>query len=402
MSKKYTTTNPNKFVRNKPHCNIGTIGHVDHGKTTLTAAITRCLQGIGITVFKAYHEIDNHVEERNRGITINAAHVEYETEQRHYSHIDCPGHQQYVKNMLTGAVQMEGAILVVSVNDGPQVQTREHIILAKEVGIPYIVVYINKLDSMIEYDMKDLVEIEIRELLESYGFAEDLPVIKGSARMALFEENASELGGKSIKILMDTVDSYIKQPNRSFGTPFLLSVEGVFMAEGRGTVLTGKIETGIIKLGDPLELVGGREIISTICMGLEMFRKALETAEVGDNVGILVRHVKKQEVRRGFVLAAPNYIKARIKFEAKIYVLTKKEGGRHKAFVSNYKPQFFFRTANVTGIITLPENVSAVIPGDSLIVYVELVEKTPLNVGLRFVMREGNLTIGAGVISSFD
>jgi elongation factor Tu len=402
MSKKYSTTNPNKFVRNKPHCNIGTIGHVDHGKTTLTAAITRCLQGIGTTVFKAYHEIDNHVEERNRGITINAAHVEYETEKRHYSHIDCPGHQQYVKNMLTGAVQMEGAILVVSVNDGPQVQTREHIILAKEVGIPYIVVYINKLDSMIEYDMKDLVEIEIRELLESYGFAEDLPVIKGSARMALFEESASELGGKSIKILMDFVDNYIKQPNRSTGTPFLLSVEGVFMAEGRGTVLTGKIETGIIKLGDPLELVGGREIISTICMGLEMFRKALETAEVGDNVGILVRHVKKQEVRRGFVLAAPNFIKAYLNFQAKIYVLTKKEGGRHKAFVSNYKPQFFFRTANVTGIITLPEEVSAVMPGDSLIVYVELVEKTPLNVGLRFVMREGNLTIGAGVISSFD
>jgi elongation factor Tu len=304
--------------------------------------------------------------------------------------------------MLTGAVQMEGAILVVSVNDGPQVQTREHIILAKEVGIPYIVVYINKLDSMIEYDMKDLVEIEIRELLESYGFAEDLPVIKGSARMALFEESASELGGKSIKILMDFVDNYIKQPNRSTGTPFLLSVEGVFMAEGRGTVLTGKIETGIIKLGDPLELVGGREIISTICMGLEMFRKALETAEVGDNVGILVRHVKKQEVRRGFVLAAPNFIKAYLNFQAKIYVLTKKEGGRHKAFVSNYKPQFFFRTANVTGIITLPEEVSAVMPGDSLIVYVELVEKTPLNVGLRFVMREGNLTIGAGVISSFD
>jgi len=402
MSKKYTTTNPNKFVRNKPHCNIGTIGHVDHGKTTLTAAITRCLQGIGTTVFKAYHEIDNHVEERNRGITINAAHVEYETEKRHYSHIDCPGHQQYVKNMLTGAVQMEGAILVVSVNDGPQVQTREHIILAKEVGIPYIIVYINKLDSMIEYDMKDLVEIEIRELLESYGFAEDLPVIKGSARMALFEESASELGGKSIKILMDFVDNYIKQPNRSTGTPFLLSVEGVFMAEGRGTVLTGKIETGIIKLGDPLELVGGREIISTICMGLEMFRKALETAEVGDNVGILVRHVKKQEVRRGFVLAAPNFIKAYLNFQAKIYVLTKKEGGRHKAFVTNYLPQFFFRTANVTGIITLPEEVSAVMPGDSLIVYVELVEKTPLNVGLRFVMREGNLTIGAGVISSFD
>ena len=389
-----------KFNRVKPHCNIGTIGHVDHGKTTLTAAITKCLQGIGDTIFKAYHEIDNHVEERNRGITINAAHIEYETEKRHYSHIDCPGHQQYVKNMLTGAVQMEGAILVVAVNDGPQIQTREHIILAKEVGIPYIIVYINKLDSMLEADMKDLVELEVRELLESYGFPSDLPVIKGSARQALFEDTPSELGSLSVKSLMSTVDNYIKQPLRLKDAPFLMSIESIFVATGRGTVLTGKVETGIVKISDPLELVGGRNTISSLCMGLEMFRRSLDFAEVGDNVGILVRGIKKDEARRGYILCAPNSIKAYTSLEAKIYVLTKKEGGRHKAFVSNYKPQFFFRTANVTGTIILPENVSAVMPGDSLTVTVNLVDKVPLNLGLKFVMREGNLTIGAGVITN--
>lgn len=315
-----------KFNRVKPHCNIGTIGHVDHGKTTLTAAITKCLQGIGDTIFKAYHEIDNHVEERNRGITINAAHIEYETEKRHYSHIDCPGHQQYVKNMLTGAVQMEGAILVVAVNDGPQIQTREHIILAKEVGIPYIIVYINKLDSMLEADMKDLVELEVRELLESYGFPSDLPVIKGSARQALFEETPSELGTLSVKTLMNTVDDYIKQPLRLKDAPFLMSIESIFVATGRGTVLTGKVETGIVKISDPLELVGGRNTISSLCMGLEMFRRSLDFAEVGDNVGILVRGIKKDEARRGYVLCAPNSIKAYTSLEAKIYILTKKEG----------------------------------------------------------------------------
>lgn len=272
MAKKITS----KFNRIKPHCNIGTIGHVDHGKTTLTAAITRCLHGIGDTIFKAYHEIDNHVEERNRGITINAAHVEYETIQRHYSHIDCPGHQQYVKNMLTGAVQMEGAILVVAVNDGPQVQTREHIILAKEVGIPYIIVYINKLDSMLEFEMKDLVELEIRELLESYNFPMDLPVVKGSARQALFEDNPSNLGIDSVKLLMDTVDDYVKEPLRLKDAPFLMSIESIFIATGRGTVLTGKVETGTVKVSDPLELVGGRHTLTTICMGLEMFRKSLD------------------------------------------------------------------------------------------------------------------------------
>jgi len=394
MSKKVVV----KFIKTKPHCNIGTIGHVDHGKTTLTAAITKCLQGIGNTVFYAYHDIDNHVEERTRGITINAAHIEYETEKRHYSHIDCPGHQQYVKNMLTGAVQMEGAILVVAVNDGPQVQTREHIILAKEVGIAYLVIYINKIDLMLEGDMKDLVELEVRELLDVYGYTGNIPCIKGSARRALEENNISELGTGSVQKLMDTVDSYIKQPERKIEAPFLMSIEGIFMATGRGTVLTGKIETGVVKIGDNLEVVGGRDNISTLCLGLEMFRKSLDIAEVGDNVGVLVKAVKRDDVRRGFILACINTIKSYINFKAKIYVLTKKEGGRHKPFITNYTPQFFFRTANMTGSIILPEEISAVMPGDSLIVQVKLVDRVPLNIGLRFVMREGNLTIGAGII----
>jgi elongation factor Tu len=387
-----------KFIKTKPHCNIGTIGHVDHGKTTLTAAITRVLQGIGSTYFHAYHDIDNHIEERNRGITINAAHIEYETEQRHYSHIDCPGHQQYVKNMLTGAVQMEGGILVVAVNDGPQVQTREHIILAKEVGIPYLILYINKLDLMMEGDMKDLVELEVRELLEAYNFSSDLPCIKGSARAALEEKEPTEVGTGSVKLLMDTVDQYIKQPERKIDAPFLMAIEGIFMAVGRGTVLTGKIETGVVKINDPLEVVGGRENINTICMGLEMFKKSLDIAEVGDNVGVLVKAVKRDDVRRGYILAAVNYIKSYSNFKAKIYALTQKEGGRHKPFASNYTPQFFFRTANMTGSIILPEDVSVVMPGDSLIVNIKLVDKVALNKGLRFVMREGNITIGAGII----
>jgi len=395
MSKKLTV----KFIKTKPHCNIGTIGHVDHGKTTLTAAITKCLQGIGNTVFHAYHDIDNHVEERTRGITINAAHIEYETEKRHYSHIDCPGHQQYVKNMLTGAVQMEGAILVVAVNDGPQIQTREHIILAKEVGIIYLIIYINKIDLMMEGDMKDLVELEVRELLDVYGFSNDTPCIKGSARRALEENNPTDWGTGSVKKLMDIVDTYIKQPERKKDAPFLMSIEGIFMATGRGTVLTGKIETGCIKIGDSLEVIGGRDNISTICLGLEMFRKSLEIAEVGDNVGVLVKAVKRDDVRRGFVLACLNTIKSYINFKAKIYALTKKEGGRHKSFTTNYTPQFFFRTANMTGSIILADDVSVVMPGDSLVVNVKLVDRVPLNIGLRFVMREGNITIGAGVIT---
>lgn len=390
-----------KFIKNKPHCNIGTIGHVDHGKTTLTAAITKCLQGIGGTAFHDYHDIDSHVEERTRGITINAAHIEYETEKRHYSHIDCPGHQQYVKNMLTGAVQMEGAILVVAVNDGPQVQTREHIILAKEVGIPYLIIYINKLDLMMEGDMKDLVELEVRELLDTYGFTGDIPCVKGSARRALEEQDPSEVGTGSVKTLMNFVDTYIKQPERKKDVPFLMAIEGIFMATGRGTVLTGKIETGIVKIGDALEVVGGRENIATSCMGLEMFKKSLDIAEVGDNVGVLVKAVKRDDVKRGYILSAINNIKAYNTFKAKIYALTHKEGGRKKPFASNYTPQFFFRTANMTGTIILPEDVSVVMPGDSCQVTVKLVDKVPLNLGLRFVMREGNITIGAGIILEF-
>jgi len=363
-----------KFERIKPHCNVGTIGHVDHGKTTLTAAITKCLQNIGSTVFRSYSDIDSNIEERNRGITINASHIEYETEKRHYSHIDCPGHQQYIKNMLTGAIQMEGAILVVAVNDGPQVQTREHVILAKEVGISHIVVYINKLDAMVEADMKDLVEMEVRELLENYGYPSDLPVVKGSARTALTEDvdQPSELGLQSVKLLMDTVDSYIPQPQRLVNAPFLLSVESVHGITGRGTVVTGKIEQGMLKINDELDLLG-KTIEKTICAGIEMFHKTMTVAEVGDNVGILIKNIQKDTVKKGYLLATPGSMKIYKAFEAKIYVLTKKEGGRHKPFVTNYKPQFFFRTSNITGSIILPENVSVVMPGDSLILRVELV-----------------------------
>lgn len=391
-------TKKKNFERTKPHCNIGTIGHVDHGKTTLTAAITKCLAGIGNTVFRAYAQIDNHVEEQVRGITINVAHVEYETAYRHYSHIDCPGHQQYVKNMLTGAVQMEGAILVVAINDGPQVQTREHIILAKEVGIPYMIVYINKLDSLYDRSMKDLVELEIRELVESYGFDGDLPVIKGSARMALEEERPSDMGTSSVKALMEKVDSYIKQPERLVDAPVLLPVENVYVIKGRGTVVTGKVEQGRLKVGDALDFVG-RHVSSTLCMGLEMFRKTLDFAEVGDSVGVLLKNIKKDDTKRGNVLCAVGSIQPFSSFESKVYILSAKEGGRKHPFYSNYKPQFFFRTSNVTGSIVLPEEISVVMPGDSLIFTVHLVTLSPLNLGLRFVMREGNLTIGAGVIT---
>jgi len=389
-----------KFERTKPHCNIGTIGHVDHGKTTLTAAITKCLAGVGTTIFKAYSDIDNCTEERERGITINAAHIEYETEKRHYSHIDCPGHQQYVKNMLTGAAQMEGAILVVAVNDGPQVQTREHVILAKEVGIPYIIVYINKLDfANLGADMKELVELEVRELLESYGYPDTLPVLGGSARLALEETEYTVLGMKSVQLLMKTVDEYIKQPERNLEAPFLLSVEGALVARGRGTVVTGKVEQGVISINDELELLSS-DVKNTTCLGLEMFRKSLDKAEVGDNVGVLIRGIKKEEVTRGNILAKPGSMKIYNNFDCKVYILTKKEGGRHKGFGNNYKPQFFFRTMNVTGAIVLPDTITFVLPGDNLNFHVNLVTKVPLNLGLRFVMREGNLTIGAGVITN--
>lgn len=389
-----------KFERLKPHCNIGTLGHVDHGKTTLTAAITKWLAGIGNTVFKAYSDIDSNVEERSRGITINASHIEYETEKRHYSHIDCPGHQQYVKNMLTGAVQMEGAILVVSVNDGPQVQTREHIILAKEVGIPYMIVYLNKLDSLIDHEMKDLVELEVRELLEAYGYSADLPVIKGSARLALSEDRheASYLGLLSIKLLMENVDNYILQPDRRINVPFLLSIEQSYVIKGRGTVVTGKVEQGRVKIEDLLELVG-KDIKTTVCLGLEMFRKSLDFAETGENIGVLIKNIKKEEVKRGFILAAPDYIKTFKAFNAKIYVLSSEEGGRKTPFFSNFKPQFFFRTANMTGTITLPDNIEVVMPGDALTLKIEFIDKAPLNIGLRFVIRESHFTIGAGIIT---
>jgi elongation factor Tu len=358
------------------------------------------LQGVGGTLFKAVTDIDNTVEERNRGITINATHVEYETAKRHYSHIDCPGHQQYIKNMLTGAVNMDGAVLVVSVNDGPQVQTREHVILAKEVGIPYMVVFINKLDSLIEKDMKDLVEIEVRELLESYGFPADLPVIKGSAKRALIEtaDTATEIGRNAIEKLVEAIDNYIQQPKRLVDVPFLLSVEQAYMVKGRGTVVTGKVEQGTVKIEDPLELVG-KDVKPTFCMGLEMFHKSMDFAEFGDNVGVLLKGIKKDDAKRGFVLAAPNFIKPHKAFLAKVYILSGEEGGRKKPFVSNFKPQFFFRTANVTGTIILLGETSVVMPGDSLTFRVDLLDFLPLNLGLRFVMRESHSTIGAGVIT---
>lgn len=389
-----------KFERSKPHCNIGTIGHVDHGKTTLTAAITKSLQHIGNTSFKAYEDIDSNIDERLRGITINASHVEYETEKRHYSHVDCPGHQQYIKHMLTGAIQMEGAILVVSVNDGPQVQTREHVILAKEIGISHIVVFINKLDSMVEQDMKELVELEVRELLESYSYPNDLPVIKGSAKLALEEsfDSPTEIGLSSIKLLMDTVDNYIPQPTRLTDAPFLLAIESAYVITGRGTVVTGKIEQGTLKENDELDLLGV-DVKKTNCLAIEMFHKTMTSAEVGDNVGILIRSIKREHVKRGYLLTTPNYMKIYKMFEARVYVLTKKEGGRHKPFVTNYKPQFFFRTSNITGSIKLKESVEMVMPGDSIDFGVELVEPCALNLGLKFVMREGTLTIGAGRIT---
>eukprot|EP01128_Nolandella_sp_AFSM9_P008277 TRINITY_DN487_c0_g1_i2.p1 TRINITY_DN487_c0_g1~~TRINITY_DN487_c0_g1_i2.p1 ORF type:complete len:402 (+),score=-39.73 TRINITY_DN487_c0_g1_i2:7972-9177(+) len=388
------------FQRSKPHCNVGTIGHVDHGKTTLSAAITRCLSNVSNTVFKSYTDIDSNVDERTRGITINASHLEYETELRHYTHIDCPGHQQYIKHMLTGAIQMEGAILVVSVKDGVQVQTREHIILAKEVGIKYMIVYINKLDALQELDLKDLVEMEVREVLENYDFPFDLPVLKGSAKVALEEpfDSPTELGILSVRELMNTVDSYIPQPDRLVDAPFLLSIEAVHVITGRGTVVTGKIEQGSLKVNDELEVVG-KVVKLTACLGIETFQKTMSYAEVGDNVGILIKNLKKNEVKRGNVLSSINFIKPYNLFSCTVYILTKKEGGRHKPFISNYKPQFFFRSSNVTGSILLPEGTPVVMPGDSLSFNVKLVEAAPLNHNLKFVMREGILTIGAGLIT---
>jgi elongation factor Tu len=392
-----------KFVRTKPHCNIGTIGHVDHGKTTLTAAITKVLSGIGNTKFKDYSDIDNHPEERARGITINTAHVEYETENRHYSHIDCPGHQDYIKNMITGASQMEGVILVVSAADGIQVQTREHVILAKEIGIPYMVVFLNKTDVIKDRSMLDLIELEIRELIENYGFSQDTPVVRGSAKRAL-EGDIDFVN--SIKELMSNVDSFIKNPNRLVNAPFILPVETVLVAQGRGTVVTGKVAQGSLKIGDELELVGKKNF-KTFCMGIEMFRKTLESSEAGDNIGVLLKNVPNKDVYKGYVLATPNVMKTANQFKAKVYILSEKEGGRSKPFKSGYKPQFFFRVSNITGTILLEKKQEnneddelIVMPGESLVIDVHLVEKAVINIGLRFVMREGKKTIGAGVITS--
>jgi elongation factor Tu len=370
---------------------------VDHGKTTLTAAITKVLSELGNTKFKDYGDIDNHPEERARGITINTAHIEYETETRHYSHIDCPGHQDYIKNMITGANQMEGVILVVSATDGVQVQTREHVILAKEIGIPFLVVFINKIDAVKDSSMVDLIELEIRELIESYGFSPDTPVIRGSAKKALEgDKNYSSI----IVDLMKTCDTYIKMPERSLTAAFIMPVENVIIAQGRGTVVTGKVEQGQIKVGDELELVGSKNTFKTTCMGLEMFRKILNEAFVGDNIGVLLKNVPNKEVYRGFMLCTPNTMKTYTVFTARVYLLSEKEGGRAKPFKTGYKPQFFFRVSNVTGTINLENDSDLAMPGENLNIKVVLMEKSVINVGLRFVMREGKLTIGAGVIVS--
>jgi elongation factor Tu len=386
-----------KFVRTKPHCNIGTIGHVDHGKSTLTAAITKVLSTFGNTKFKDYGDIDNHPEERARGITINTAHIEYETENRHYSHIDCPGHQDYIKNMITGANQMEGVILVVSATDGVQVQTREHVILAKEIGIPYLIVFINKIDAVKDSSMVDLIELEIRELIESYGFSGDTPVVRGSARKAL---DGDKEYADIILELMKTCDSYIKLPERTLNSSFIMPVETIIVAQGRGTVVTGKVEKGQIKVGDELELIGPKNVYKTVCMGLEMFRKILNEAFVGDNIGVLLKNVPNREVSRGFMLATPNTMKCHTTFTARVYLLSQKEGGRGKPFKTGYKPQFFFRVSNITGTIFLENEADLAMPGENLNIKVVLMEKSVINVGLRFVMREGKLTIGAGVIVS--
>ncbi|MBR2140768.1 MAG: elongation factor Tu [Rickettsiales bacterium] len=388
------------FQRTKPHVNIGTIGHVDHGKTTLTAAITTVLgkQNKNIVV-KGYDEIDAAPEEKERGITINTAHVEYETAKRHYAHVDCPGHADYVKNMITGAAQMDGAILVVSAADGPMPQTREHILLAKQVGVPYIVVFLNKVDMVDDPELLDLVEMEVRELLTSYGFpGDDTPVIKGSALKAL-EGDTSEIGEQAILKLMDAVDEYIPEPKRPLDGEFLMPIEDVFSISGRGTVVTGRVERGVIKVGDEVEIVGLRDTQKTTCTGVEMFRKLLDQGQAGDNVGILLRGTKREEVERGQVLCKPGSIHPHTKFKAEVYVLTKEEGGRHTPFFKNYRPQFYFRTTDVTGSVVLPEGVEMVMPGDNVKLEISLIAPIAMEKGQRFAIREGGHTVGAGVVS---
>nr|YP_007890721.1 translation elongation factor Tu [Jakoba libera]AGH24215.1 translation elongation factor Tu [Jakoba libera] len=388
-----------KFERLKPHCNIGTIGHVDHGKTTLTAAITKVLSKSGSGSYTAYDQIDKAPEEKKRGITISSAHVEYETDKRHYAHIDCPGHEDYVKNMITGAAQMDGAILVVSAADGAMPQTREHILLARQVGVPSIVVFMNKVDMVDDPEMLELVELELRELLTSYEFpGDEIPIIKGSALKAIEGESQYE---DSILQLMNAVDSYIPQPVRELEKSFLMPIEDVFSISGRGTVVTGRIESGRVKVGDSLEIVGlSNTTLKTTCTGIEMFKKLLDQGEAGDNVGILIRGIERNSVQRGQVICVPGTTKAHTQFMAKVYILSKEEGGRHKPFFANYRPQFFFRTADVTGQITLPKDSQMVIPGDNAELKVQLISPTPIHEGIRFSIREGGRTIGAGVVSS--
>ncbi len=388
-----------KFERTKPHCNVGTIGHVDHGKTTLTAAITRVLGEAGGAEFVSFDEIDKAPEERERGITIATAHVEYETVNRHYAHVDCPGHADYVKNMITGAAQMDGAILVVSAADGPMPQTREHILLARQVGVPALVVYMNKVDMVDDEELLDLVELEVRELLSIYEFpGDDIPVIRGSALAAL-EDGDAATGRDSIMELMAAVDDYVPQPERPKDQPFLMPIEDVFSISGRGTVVTGRIERGVVKVGDNVGIIGIRETTKTVCTGVEMFRKLLDQGEAGDNVGVLLRGTKRDEVERGQVLAEPDTITPHTRFEAETYILTKDEGGRHTPFFSNYRPQFYFRTTDVTGTIELPDGTEMVMPGDNVTMKVDLIAPIAMDEGLRFAIREGGRTVGAGVVA---
>ena len=390
-----------KFERNKPHCTIGTIGHVDHGKTSLTAAITKVLAKSGGATFTAYDQIDKAPEERARGITISTAHVEYETANRHYAHVDCPGHADYVKNMITGAAQMDGAILVVSAADGPMPQTREHILLARQVGVPALVVFLNKMDRA-DPDLVELVEMEVRELLSAYKYpGDDIPVVKGSAVAAL-EDKTPEIGENAIIELMKAVDEFIPQPVRALDRPFLMPVEDVFSISGRGTVVTGRVERGIVKVGEEVEIVGLKDTVKTTVTGVEMFRKLLDSGQAGDNIGALLRGTKREDVERGQVLAAPNSIKPHARFKAEAYVLTKEEGGRHTPFFTNYRPQFYFRTTDVTGVVTLPEGVEMVMPGDNVSMDVTLIAPIAMDEGLRFAIREGGRTVGAGVVASIS
>jgi elongation factor Tu len=389
-----------KFERNKPHCNVGTIGHVDHGKTTLTAAITKILAESGGATFQAYDQIDKAPEERARGITISTAHVEYETANRHYAHVDCPGHADYVKNMITGAAQMDGAILVVSAADGPMPQTREHILLARQVGVPALVVYLNKVDMVDDPELLELVELEVRELLSSYEFpGDEIPIVKGSALAAL-EGRDEEIGRKSIMDLMAAVDSYIPQPERPIDKPFLMPIEDVFSISGRGTVVTGRIERGIVKVGEEVEIVGIKATTKTTVTGVEMFRKLLDQGQAGDNVGCLLRGVDREAVERGQVLCKPGSVTPHTVFKAEAYILTKEEGGRHTPFFTNYRPQFYFRTTDVTGVVTLPEGTEMVMPGDNIAMDVELIVPIAMEERLRFAIREGGRTVGAGVVAS--